>query len=110
MPLELKKEDSAFIYGIAGTDFSIPEQVFYNAWHNATAQDIAADTLNYRYNAAKNAYVSKWNYTEGEEFVKGDDGFNQMNIVYRFERLKPATTAIRRFTPDTTALMRFVCD
>jgi hypothetical protein len=65
-----------------------PETVWYNPYFKEAEPGVEKDTLNYRFDKKKNAYISFHNYVEGEENKTEKDGdYNGMNVVYPYRKL-----------------------
>lgn len=88
-PLPTKKEDLEMLNSFQHIELS-PQEVQFNPYYGSYEQgDVKKDNRNYTYNKKKNAWISPLNYTEGEEHKKGDNAFNQTNIIYVFDAIKP---------------------
>ncbi|SHF80897.1 hypothetical protein [Pedobacter caeni] len=77
-PLSENTKDLIFIKNIA----NMPQEtnsVMYNPFYEECREDIAKDTLNWRFEQNKNAYINFLNYVEGED--------NTTKIVYEFQHL-----------------------
>lgn len=73
-----------------------PESVFYNAHYTMGPENLEEDTLNYRFNIKKDAYINFRNYVEGEENKpqkKGSDDYDNLNVVYRYRKLTSTKTS-----------------
>jgi len=65
-----------------------PETVLYNPYFKEAETGVEKDTLNYRFDQQKAAYISFHNYMEGEENKSEKDGdYNGMNVVYPYHKL-----------------------
>jgi hypothetical protein len=91
-------ENLAFIKEAASAaGKGIEDTLLYNPFYNNCREDIY-DTLNYRYDSSKNAYINFPNYEEGEENQTSDDGYNRCYILYPFRQLKQFYKESRPFT------------
>jgi len=107
-PLPSRKEDLEMLNSFQQNDLNPPE-VQFNPYYGGEAKtDVTKDNLNYTYNKKKNAWISQLNYTEGEEYTKSDDAFNQRNIIYVFKAIKPVTS-IKTYTIDEVPLFTRLC-
>lgn len=65
-----------------------PESVYYNPYYKEAMSGSTDDTLNYRFNKEKDAYIRFRTYQEGEENKSVKDGdYNNLNVIYRYRRL-----------------------
>jgi hypothetical protein len=65
-----------------------PATIFYNPYFKEAEPGVEKDTLNYRFDQQKAAYISFHNYVPGEENKSEKDGdFNGMNVVYPYHKL-----------------------
>lgn len=86
-PLTNKRGEMKEIYQLLNTSLD-PGTVFYNPYFKEAEPGIEKDTLNYRFNKQKNAYISFRNYQEGEENKSVKDGdYNNMDVVYQYRKL-----------------------
>lgn len=96
------------IYQLLNTPMD-PESVYYNPYYNEAMAGTEKDTLNYRFNSEKDAYINFRNYKEGEEnkSVKESD-YNNLNVIYRYRMLK-YTTAAGSVKLDTIPIFTAKC-
>jgi hypothetical protein len=71
-----------------------PESAYYNPYYKEAMAGVEKDTLNYKFNSGKGAYINFQNYKEGEENKPVKDGdYNNMNVIYRYRKLNYTTTS-----------------
>jgi hypothetical protein len=90
-----------------------PDKVFYNAYYkdyqeSHASPPIEQDTLNYRFDAKKDAYINFPNYEEGEENRPKKDDFNNENVIYKFVLL-PVNKVMGQYSVDERPLFTSVC-
>jgi hypothetical protein len=100
-------EDKEFAEQLSQGDFN-PDTVLYNPWYKQCGREVY-DTFNYRYDAAKGAYINFLNYTEGEENTKDDESFNRTFIVYPFKNLREFSVQQQQFAIDEKPLFLAKC-
>lgn len=108
-PLPTKGEDAKMIESIAALDMN-PAEVYFNPFYGEYDKDVKKDILNYTYNSAKEAYISPRNYTEGEEFTKLDDSFNDMDIIYLFKNIKTLSKVKKTYITDEVPIFNIKCN
>lgn len=66
---------------------------------------------NYSFDDAKNAYVSKLNYEKDEELYpeKKEDAYHSIGILYKYEKITPATIAVKPFKINEKSLFVATC-
>lgn len=109
-PLPQDGENRQFIEQVAamvGKD--IDDTLLYNQYYKDCVME-TYDTLNYRYDSTKDAYISVYNYEEGEEYRPMGDNYNRCFILYPFRLMKKFTSAKREFTIKEQPLFHFTCD
>ena len=108
-PLPTKGENLEFITKITHAPRSVGK-VFYNPFYNQSGEDIT-DTLNFKFNKEKNAYINFLNYVEGEEYrPEEQDAYNHMYIIYQFNLLPLADKKMLPFAIDHKSLFTAVCE
>lgn len=87
-----KAKDMKEIYQLLNTPLE-PENVFYNPYFKEAEPGVEQDTLNYRFDKQKDAYISFRNYVEGEENKSEKDGdYNGTNVIYKYRKLSSSNT------------------
>jgi hypothetical protein len=70
-----------------------PDDVFYNPYFKEAQPGPEKDTLNYRFNKQKDAYINFPNYVEGEENKSEQESdFNNMDVIYRYHKLSSSNS------------------
>src|SRR6187402_2495720 len=65
-----------------------PDNVFYSPDYIQAEPGFEKDTLNYRFNTQKNAYIYLRGYVQGEENKPTKkDGSNSMHVMYKYQKL-----------------------
>lgn len=109
-PLPKDTEDFVFVNNIA----NMPQEtntVRYNPFYKQCTEDIVKDTLNWRFEQKKNAYINFSNYVEGEEYRPDEqDAYNKMTIVYEFQHLPVAGKSAGTITIDEVPLFVVKCE
>lgn len=101
-PLPQSGEDHEFIQQLAVRKAET-DTVFFNPWYKQAPHSLVQDTFNYKYIAERDMYINFLNYKEEDEYIKGEDGFNNMFVVYPFHILRPAEAPVKqKFTIATT--------
>lgn len=110
-PLPTSGEYYEFIQQIANRKAET-DTVFFNPWYNQAPASLVQDTFNYKYIAERDLYINFLNYTEEHEYIKGEDGFNQMFVVYPFHALHQRGTPVKQKFAIDAAKPLFVtkCD
>lgn len=81
------KNDKKFIDQMLSISVD-PDQVFYDQYYTQAEPGSEKDTLHYRFNAQKSAYINFHKYVEGEENKpQKEDGSNSLNIIYKYQKL-----------------------
>lgn len=75
--------------------------------YNNSHEDVF-DTLNYRYDERKEAYINFLNY-KGGEFLKDEESFNRTNIIYPFKSLRQFSVSKQAFKIDEKPLFKVSC-
>ncbi|MES2062405.1 MAG: hypothetical protein V4456_10830 [Bacteroidota bacterium] len=71
-----------------------PDKAFYSSYYIEAEPGFEKDTLRYRFNTRKNAYIKLRSYTEGEENnPHKQDGSNGLNIIYQYRQIKASVTS-----------------
>jgi hypothetical protein len=71
-----------------------PDKAFYDPYYMEAEPGFEKDTLKYRFNKQKNAYIEIRSYTEGEENKpRKEDGSNALNIIYEYREIKASVTS-----------------
>jgi hypothetical protein len=81
-----------------------PDEVFYSPDYMQPEPGFEKDTLNYRFNKQKNAYIKLHGYVEGEENKSPKkDGSNSLHVLYKYQKLKAGVT-FGQVNLDTTPI------
>jgi hypothetical protein len=87
------KDDKAFVKQMLSLS-SDPNQAFFDPNYNEAEPGFEKDTLHYRFNKQKNAYINFRKYVEGEENHPQDKyGSNALNIIYRYQKINSVITS-----------------
>lgn len=108
-PLPGEGEDLEFITEMskmAGRD--LPDTMLINPYYKDCDEDVL-DTLNFRYDVAKNAFINFLNYEEGEEYTQPQDYYNRCFILYPFRKLGHFIRDRRTITITETPLFQATC-
>lgn len=109
-PLPDIGEDLKFITEISkmsGRD--LPDTILMNPYYKDCQEDVL-DTLNFRYDEGKNAFVNFPNYEEGEEYTQPQDYYNRCFILYPFRKLSRFAHARQIFDIIEVPLFHATCD
>lgn len=102
-------EDIEFIRNLAAASQEL-HSVMYNPFYKECNEDVEKDTLNWKFDASKNAYIDFNNYQQGEEYQHDrQDAFNRMVVVYKFEELKTISRAVKTIAVQEKPLFFVKC-
>lgn len=113
-PLDKNDEDIAFIKNfIANTTNN--NTLYFNPWYNMLGEpesdiDIKEMLKYYTYNAEKNALIDTEYYIEGEEFIKSEDSYDRMTIIYSYKILTKHTSETTQYKTEKNSLFNTTCD
>lgn len=62
------------------------------------------------FNKQKNAFINTQYYVEGEEYIKSDDSFDNMSIIYAYTILKEYTKEPEKFKINEKPIFQVNCD
>lgn len=89
------KEDKEFIKQVLSLP-SDPDQAFFDPYYTEAEPGFEKDTLHYRFNTQKDAYINLRNYVEGEENKPQEKyGANALDIIYRYQKVNAVITSGR---------------
>jgi hypothetical protein len=89
------KNDKKFIDQMLSISVD-PDQVFYDQYYTPAEPGFERDTLHYRFNAQKSAYVNFHRYVDIEENKpQKEDGSNSLIIIYKYQKLSGSITSGR---------------
>lgn len=109
-PLPTGGENLDFITEVAALPKS-DKEVFYSPQYNQASVKMKEDTLNWRFDAKKNAYLNIYNYEEGEEYrPKEEADYNRPNVYYSFIELPVAAKMPLKFKVEGKPLFVANCD
>lgn len=68
--------------------------------------------MNYAFDSAKNAWVSKFNYEKDEEIYpeRKEDAYHSIGIIYKYEKISPANISIKQFKINEKSLFTAKCN
>lgn len=68
--------------------------------------------MNYSFDTAKNAWVSKFNYEKDEEIYpeRLNDAYDSIGILYKYEKITPANIALKQFKINEKSLFTAKCN
>lgn len=109
-PLPESGENHAFVTQFAQTiDAGLPDTMLYNPYYKNCEENVYDASL-YRYDEHKGAFISLYNYEEGEEYTRKEDAYNRCFILYPFKQLKQCTKNKGTFTIAGKPLFVATCE
>ncbi|MNE02640.1 hypothetical protein D3C80_951220 [compost metagenome] len=73
--------------------------VYCNPSYNVFDETAMSIEDNFSFDTAKNAFISKFNYVEGEELHPElkEDAYHSIGVLYKYDKILPATIALIPF-------------
>lgn len=68
--------------------------------------------MNYTFDSAKNAWVSKYNYEKDEEIYpeRNEDAYHSIGIIYKYDKITPANISFKQFNINEKSLFTAKCN
>ena len=83
----------------------------YNMFGGLDSEEEAQDIHEHHvFNEQKNAFVDTEYYIEGEEYMKSDESFDNMSIIYAYKVLKEFSKASVKFEIDENSIFQVSCN
>ncbi len=84
---------------------------FYNTFGGPDSEEEDQDIHKHHiFSKEKNAFIDKEYYVEGEEYIKSDDSFDNMSIIYAYTVLKEYTKESISYKIDEKSIFHVSCD
>ncbi len=105
-PLEENDEDIKFVIDFIHKDKE-KDKVYFNPFYNFFEGDI---NETYIFNEEKGAFIDTKYYAEGVEYSNPEAEYDNMSIIYSFDKLKDSTIEMVKYQADENSLFYVICD
>jgi len=113
-PLNEDDEDIEFIRSFIDKEMNretIYLNPFYNMFGGIESEDTNQDIHEHHvFNELKNAFIDTKSYVEGNEYIKSDESFHNMSIIYAYKVLKEFSKASVKFKINENSIFQVSCD
>jgi len=112
-PLNENDEDVKFLKNMINKETN-RDIIYINPSYNIFGGlDSEEETLDIHekhvFNEQKNAFISK-SYVEGNEYIRSDESFHNMSIIYAYKVLKEFSKTSAKFNIDENSIFQVSCD
>jgi len=113
-PLDNKDEDIEFLKNMIDIEMNrdtIYLNPSYNMFGGLDSEEEPQDIHEHHiFNEQKNAFINTKTYIEGNEYIKSDESFHDMSIIYAYIVLKEFSKTSDKFEIDENSIFQVRCD
>lgn len=113
--IDNESEDIKFIKKFIDKEVNKDTTIYLNPSYNTFGQLDSEEEdqdihEHHVFNKQKNAFINTEYYIEGEEFIKTDNSFENMSIIYAYKILKEHTKEVEKYKLNKNSLFIVKCD